>query len=73
MSTDTAPVARDVRPRQAEAAGFTGIALADHVAIPVGFRSVHPSGERPFEADSEFPDPLVTAAAMLAVTTPPAR
>lgn len=55
--------------RAAEAAGFTGIALADHVAIPVDFRSVHPSGGRPFEPDGEFSDPFATAAAMLAVTS----
>ena len=67
MSTDTRQSLELAQ--AAEAAGFTGIALADHVAIPVDFRSVHPSGGRPFEADSEFPDPLVTAAAMLAVTT----
>lgn len=52
-----------------EAAGFTGVALADHVAVPVGFESVHPSGENPFDHTSSFPDPLTTAAAMLVTTT----
>ena len=55
--------------REAEAAGFTGVALADHVAIPVGFTSVHPSGENPFTPTSEFVDPIATAGAILAVTT----
>jgi alkanesulfonate monooxygenase SsuD/methylene tetrahydromethanopterin reductase-like flavin-dependent oxidoreductase (luciferase family) len=55
--------------REAEAAGFTGVALADHVAIPVGFTSVHPSGDNPFTPTSEFVDPIATAAAILAVTT----
>jgi alkanesulfonate monooxygenase SsuD/methylene tetrahydromethanopterin reductase-like flavin-dependent oxidoreductase (luciferase family) len=55
--------------REAEAAGFTGVALADHVALPVGFTSVHPSGDTPFAPTSEFVDPVATAAAILAVTT----
>jgi probable F420-dependent oxidoreductase len=55
--------------RAAEAAGFTGIALADHVAVPVAYTSVHPSGQRVVDPDSEFPDPFVVAATMLAVTT----
>jgi probable F420-dependent oxidoreductase len=67
MSTDTRQSIELAR--AAEAAGFTGIALADHVAIPIDFTSVHPSGGRPFEPDGEFPDPFATAAAMLAVTT----
>ena len=55
--------------RAAEAEGFTGVALADHVAVPVGFASVHPSGENPFSHASPFPDPLVTASAMLSATS----
>ena len=54
----------------AEAAGYRGIALADHVAVPCEFDSVHPSGgPTPFDHRSDFPDPLVTAAAVLASTT----
>ncbi len=67
MFEDTAQIL-DIA-KEAEAAGFTGVALADHVAIPVGFSSVHPSGENPFTATSEFVDPMTTAAAILAVTT----
>ncbi len=56
--------------RYAEAAGFRGIALADHVAIPLRFDSSHPSGgPTPFDHRSDFPDPLVTAATVLASTT----
>lgn len=55
--------------KEAEAAGFTGVALADHVALPDGFTSVHPSGENPFTATSDFVDPISTAGAILAVTT----
>ena len=37
--------------------------------LPAGFTSVHPSGENPFGLESEFTDPFVVAATMLAVTT----
>ena len=55
--------------RIAEACGYTGIAVADHIAVPKGFASVHPSGENPFDHTTNFPDPLTTIAAMAAVTT----
>lgn len=55
--------------RAAEELGFHGIAVADHVAVPHGFTSVHPSGETPFVPTDNFPDPLTTIAAMAAVTT----
>jgi probable F420-dependent oxidoreductase len=54
--------------RIAEACGYEGLALADHVAVPTEFASVHPSGENPFTAASPFPDPFVSMAAMAAVT-----
>ena len=54
--------------RHAEAAGLRGVALADHVAVPVDFESVHPSGETPFDHRSSFPDPMTFAAAILAST-----
>jgi probable F420-dependent oxidoreductase len=55
--------------RAAEACGYEGLALADHVAVPATFASVHPSGENPFTESSPFPDPFVSMAAMAAVTT----
>jgi probable F420-dependent oxidoreductase len=55
--------------RSAEELGYTGIAVADHVAVPAEFSSVHPSGENPFDHRSDFPDPLTSIAAMAAVTT----
>jgi len=55
--------------RAAEALGYTGIALPDHVAIPVDYRSQHPSGRRHIEARTAFPEPFITAASMAAVTT----
>lgn len=54
--------------RHAEACGYEGIALADHVAVPERFASVHPSGQNPFTAESSFPDAFVSLAAMAAVT-----
>ena len=53
----------------AEAAGFEGVAVADHVVIPDGFASVHPSGESPFVPSSSFPDPFTMITAMGMATT----
>jgi probable F420-dependent oxidoreductase len=53
----------------AEAAGFRGVAVADHIAVPVDFdSSAHPSGRAPFDHRTSFPDPLITAATILAST-----
>ena len=54
--------------RAAEQMGFTGIGLPDHVAMPKGYTTMHPSGERHIEHDTCFPDTLITAATLLAVT-----
>ena len=53
----------------AEQMGFAGVALPDHVAIPQGYTSPHPSGERHIEHTTPFPDSLITIATMAAVTT----
>jgi probable F420-dependent oxidoreductase len=53
----------------AEAAGFEGVALADHVVVPEVFASVHPSGENPFTATSSFPDTFTMVTAMAMATT----
>jgi probable F420-dependent oxidoreductase len=55
--------------RAAERLGFRGIAVPDHVAIPVDYRSVHPSGHRVLEPETSYPDALITIASMAAVTT----
>ncbi len=56
--------------RLAEQAGYRGLALADHVAVPRRFDSLHPSGgPTPFDHRSDFPDPLISAAMVLASTT----
>ena len=55
--------------RCAEACGFEGVAVADHVGVPLRFASRHPSGETPFDHTMPFPDPLTSIAAMAAVTT----
>ncbi|MCD9623835.1 TIGR03619 family F420-dependent LLM class oxidoreductase [Rhabdothermincola salaria] len=54
--------------RMAEEYGYEGIGLADHVAVPETFASVHPSGENPLTARSDFPDSFTAMAAMAAVT-----
>jgi probable F420-dependent oxidoreductase len=51
-----------------EATGFEGAGIADHLAIPIGFESVHPSGENPFTPESPFPDTFTTIAALSMVT-----
>jgi probable F420-dependent oxidoreductase len=51
-----------------EEAGFEGAGLADHVVVPVGFKSIHPSGENPFTPQSSFPDTFSTIAALSMVT-----
>ena len=55
--------------RCAEACGFEGVAVADHVGVPLRYASRHPSGETPFDHRMPFPDPLTSIAAMAAVTT----
>ena len=55
--------------QHAEAVGLRGVALADHVAVPLRYASLHPSGgPTPFDHRSSFPDPMTTAAAILAST-----
>ena len=54
--------------RAAEQMGFAGIALPDHVAMPAGYKAVHPSGRRHIEHDTRFPCPFITAANITAVT-----
>lgn len=54
--------------RIAEGCGYHGVGLADHVAVPKVFESVHPSGQNPFTPASNFPDTFTTVAAMAAVT-----
>lgn len=55
--------------RLAETAGFRGVAVADHIVVPTGFDPKrHPSGAAPFDHTSSFPDPLITAATILAST-----
>ncbi|HUH37146.1 MAG TPA: TIGR03619 family F420-dependent LLM class oxidoreductase [Spongiibacteraceae bacterium] len=55
--------------KAAEAMGFAGIAVSDHVAMPRDYRSVHPSGQRHIHAHTRFPDAMISIATMAAVTT----
>lgn len=56
--------------RAAEEQGYTGLALADHVAVPRGYESLHPSGARDvFDETAPFPDSLTCIAAMATETS----
>jgi probable F420-dependent oxidoreductase len=58
--------------RAAEAAGFHGILLSDHLFFPEKLVSRYPyaaDGRPGFDATTPFPDPWATIAAMAAVTT----
>lgn len=58
--------------KAAEEAGFSSIAMSDHVVTPATIDSVYPytpDGKPQYDAAWDFPDPWVTAAAMAAVTT----
>jgi probable F420-dependent oxidoreductase len=54
--------------RNAEAHGFEGVVLPDHVIVKEGPRTPHPNGY-PLQADEIFLDPLLAFSAMAAVTT----
>jgi probable F420-dependent oxidoreductase len=54
--------------RDAEAFGFEGVVLPDHVVIKVGERTPHPKGY-PLQPNEAFLDPFCTFSAMAAVTT----
>jgi probable F420-dependent oxidoreductase len=60
----------------AEAAGFESVWLGEHMLMPLGYTSVHPTRERGQEAttplvgpDTELTDPLVALAGAVARTT----
>jgi probable F420-dependent oxidoreductase len=58
--------------RAAEASGVTGLALSDHLCVPPTIDSDYPyaaDGRAELPLDSEFPDPLVLAAALGVATT----
>jgi probable F420-dependent oxidoreductase len=58
--------------RLAEAAGFHGLTLADHLAMPVRIESRYPyteDGAMWWPPETPWPDPWVTLASMAAVTT----
>lgn len=55
--------------RTAEAVGFTGVVLPDHVAMPEQTSSSYPYSEYELDPKAPFLDPWPTIAAMSAVTT----
>ena len=56
--------------RAAEDLGYTGLALAVHVAVPANYEALHPSGQKNvFDEHGLFPDSLTCIAAMSTATT----
>lgn len=58
--------------REAEALGFHGLTLADHLVFPSQYESKYPytsDGEFWIPANTPWPDPWITMSAMAAVTT----
>jgi probable F420-dependent oxidoreductase len=58
--------------RGAEAAGFEGVLLSEHLFVPDAYAAHYPyseSGKPDFDAQSPFPDPWVTMTAMAAATS----
>jgi probable F420-dependent oxidoreductase len=53
----------------AEEVGFEGVCLPDHLVLPEGYRSIHPSGGNPFVHGTSILDPFVAIGNMAAVTT----
>src|SRR5690349_19268831 len=56
----------------AEAAGFSSVALSDHVIYPEKLESTYPytsDGKPQYDPEWDFPDPWTTVAAMASVTT----
>jgi probable F420-dependent oxidoreductase len=54
--------------RDAEAMGYEGVVLPEHLVVKVGDRTPHPNGYQ-LMPDAHFPDPLLVFSAMAAVTT----
>ncbi len=54
--------------REAEALGYAGVALSDHVALPKEQESRHPMQGIPYDPATPNIEPITTAAVMSAVT-----
>jgi probable F420-dependent oxidoreductase len=54
--------------RMAEELGYEGVVLPDHIAVPSGDTTPHPTGY-PLQPEEEFPEPLMCFASMASVTT----
>ena len=55
--------------RHAEAAGFEGVAIGDHIAFPLEQQSAHPFAASNYAPTTPFLDPFVSITAMAAATT----
>jgi probable F420-dependent oxidoreductase len=54
---------------EAEQLGFTGLAIADHLAVPTLIESPYPGGTRPWTETDDWPDVWVMIGALAAATT----
>src|SRR6516164_4820986 len=52
----------------AEELGYEGVVLPDHIAVPSGVTTPHPTGY-PLQPEEEFPEPLICFASMASATT----
>jgi probable F420-dependent oxidoreductase len=66
------PLELPVIAQEAEAAGFDGIIVSEHLMVPSKFKPGYlysEDGRPPFDVDTPFPDPWVAIATMAAVTS----
>lgn len=54
--------------RAAEDLGYEGVAVSDHVALPLEQKSLHPIQKMPYDPLRNYPEPITTLATMAAVT-----
>lgn len=54
--------------RAAEEWGYRGVAVSDHVALPLEQKSLHPIQKTPYDPLRNYPEPMTTLATMAAVT-----
>ena len=54
--------------KAAESLGYEGVALSDHIALPLEQKSLHPIQKIPYDPLRNYPEPITTTATMAAVT-----
>ena len=66
------PLELPIIAREAEAAGFDGLLVSEHLMVPANFEASYlysEDGKPPFTAETPFPDPWVALATMAAATS----